>query len=164
MICKPLNWRFLREWCRTQRVFMSMQHKVLLMTVFSYISENVLQFTKRWFVNPPILATMLVPRLLEGARPGAGGQEAGQGAVPPVGEGGVSFGWCPALPGHGGGMVWRDRLSAMSLQEPKIGLSFLIFQGLLETSRYCRLNPGRYIHTSNRISESTSRVREHSLP
>ena len=30
--------------------------------------------------------------------------------------------------------------------------------------KYCGLNPGRYIHTSNRISESTSRVREHSLP
>ena len=30
--------------------------------------------------------------------------------------------------------------------------------------RYCGLNPGRYIHTSNRISESTSKVREHSLP
>ena len=34
---------------------------------------------------------MLVPRLLEGARPGAGGQEAGQGAVPPVGEGGSAL-------------------------------------------------------------------------
>ena len=30
--------------------------------------------------------------------------------------------------------------------------------------RYCGVNPGRYIHTSNRISESTSKVREHSLP
>ena len=60
------------------------------MTVFRYISENV--FTKRWFVNPPNLATMLVPRMLEGATPGAGGQEDWQGAVPPGGEGEVSFG------------------------------------------------------------------------
>ena len=41
---------------------------------------------------------------------------------------------------------------------------FFLFQGLLETLMYCRFNLGRYIYTSNRISESTSRVREHSLP
>ena len=36
---------------------------------------------------------MLVPRFIEGARQGAGGQEAGQGTVPPGGKGGgVSFG------------------------------------------------------------------------
>ena len=71
---------------------MSMQRKVSLMTVFRYISENVLQFTKRWFVNPPNLASMLVPRLLEGVGPGAGGQEARQGAGPPGGGEEVSFG------------------------------------------------------------------------
>ena len=42
-------------------------------------------------------------------------------------------------------------------------LLFFLFQGLLQTSIYCRLNPGRYIYTYNRISESISRVREHSL-
>ena len=49
---------------------------------------------------------MLVPRLLEGARPGAGGQEAGQGAVPPVGEGGDQL-WlmsCSSWTGRGDGL------------------------------------------------------------
>ena len=41
------------------------------MTVFRYTYQNVLQFSKRWFVNQPNFATMLVLRFLEGARPGA---------------------------------------------------------------------------------------------
>ena len=124
----PLNWRYLQEWCRTQKVCLSMKCKVSLMTVFGYIFDDVLQFTKRWFVNPPNLASMLVPMVLEGARPGAGGQEPQQGAVSPGGGGKVSSGWCPALPGQGEGMAWRDLLSAMCLQEPKLWLPFLLFQ------------------------------------
>ena len=49
---------------------------------------------------------MLVPRLLKGARPGAGGQEAGQGAVPPGGGGEVSLGLmsCSSWTGRGDGL------------------------------------------------------------
>ena len=59
-----------------------MQRKFLLMTVFKYIFEDVLHFTKRVLANPASLATMLAPRFLERARQGAEGQEAGQEAVP----------------------------------------------------------------------------------
>ena len=52
------------------------------MTVFTYIFEDVLHFTKRVLANPASLATMLAPRFLERARQGAEGQEAGQEAVP----------------------------------------------------------------------------------
>jgi hypothetical protein len=107
-----------------------MQYKVSLMTVFRYIYENVLQFTKRWFVSPPNLASMLVPRVLEAVRPGAGGQEARQGAVPPGGGDEVSFGWCRALPGQWGGMAWRDLLSARSLQEPMVDIVGWILGGI----------------------------------
>ena len=68
---------------------MSMQRKFSLMTVFRYISEDVL--CKRGLVNPPSLATMLVPTFLEGARQGAGGQDSGQGADPPGGKAGSAL-------------------------------------------------------------------------
>ena len=81
--------RVLEPWCRLRwRAAPSMQCKVLLMTVFRYNSEDVLHLTKRVLVNPPSLATMLAPMFLEGARQGTGGQEAGQGAVPPGRRGG----------------------------------------------------------------------------